>query len=103
MSLSIVISCEQPFPYGTCAARFHTSATTEAEAYAAAERAGWNAGRGTDRCPGHAPRPRRRSGPPGGNNPQTPLAPGDQEAVAEFKDYFKRRAAGAPPAAPHTT
>ncbi|MFC8859304.1 hypothetical protein [[Kitasatospora] papulosa] len=61
MSLTIVISCEQPLPYGTCAARHSTGATTEAEAYAAATRAGWDAGRGSDRCPGHTAIPRTTS------------------------------------------
>lgn len=96
MSLSIVVSCERSVPYGTCAARLPTGATTEAEAYAVAARAGWDAGRGTDLCPAHSPRRSRGSGPRCGNNPNTQLSPSDQQAVADFKAYLKRRATPSP-------
>ncbi|MFD5041986.1 hypothetical protein ACFWNI_33590 [Streptomyces sp. NPDC058377] len=103
MSLGIVVSCDRPFPYGICAARLSTGARTEAEAYEVAARAGWAAGgAGTDLCPAHAARRTPSAGPRCGNNPNARLSPGDAQAVADFKAYLKRRAAGAP-AAPHTT
>jgi hypothetical protein len=53
----MVVSCDDSGPYGTCAARLHTGASTEAEAYEAAARAGWDAGGGFDLCPPHRYRP----------------------------------------------
>ncbi|MEU8704178.1 hypothetical protein [Streptomyces sp. NPDC048565] len=104
MSLGIVVSCDRSVPYGICAALLHTGARTEAEAYAVAARAGWAAGgAGADLCPAHAPRRPRRGGPRCGNNPGVQLSPGDAQAVADFRAYLKRRAAGAPAAAPHTS
>ncbi|WP_406420875.1 hypothetical protein [Streptomyces sp. NBC_00842] len=63
MSLSIVVNCDRSVPYGTCAARLHTGAATEAEAYEAAERAGWDVGGGHDFCPAHSHRPTRLTPP----------------------------------------
>lgn len=68
MSLGIVVYCESSHRYGTCAALLYTGARTEAEAYEAAARAGWDVGRGRDYCPGHSHRPRP-------THPPTPLRP----------------------------
>lgn len=89
MSLGLVVSCDVSDRYGTCGQYLPTGSGTEAEAYETARRAGWDAGRGVDRCPGHAP---RRAGPPCGNNPRARLTPSDQQAVADFKAYLQRRA-----------
>ncbi|MFE4691724.1 hypothetical protein ACFRH6_16895 [Streptomyces sp. NPDC056749] len=53
LSVSVVVSCDLSGPYGTCARQLHSGAATEAEAYEAAVRAGWDAGGGIDLCPGH--------------------------------------------------
>ncbi|MFS0698325.1 hypothetical protein, partial [Streptomyces nitrosporeus] len=92
VSLSIVVRCDVSGPYGTCGRYLPTGAADEAEAYAAARRAGWDAGRGADRCPGHAARRTgRSSGPPCGNNPRTQLTPGDRQAVTEFMTYLQNK------------
>ncbi|MFJ3705053.1 MULTISPECIES: hypothetical protein [unclassified Streptomyces] len=96
MSLFMVVSCDRPVPYGTCAARLHTGVSTEAEAHQVAERAGWQVGGTTYLCPGCAPRRTPSRGPRCGNNPNTVLSLGDQEAVADFKAYLRRRANGGP-------
>lgn len=96
MSIGIVVGCDRSMQYGTCAAVFHTGATTEAEAYEVARRAGWEIG-APDYCPAHAPRRAGRGGPRCGNSPRTGLAPGDQQAVADFKSYLLRRAVGEQP------
>ncbi|MGA5472556.1 hypothetical protein ACPCUK_27755 [Streptomyces arboris] len=60
MSLHLVISCDTSFGLiGTCGAYLPTGTADEAEAYAAARRAGW--GVDPDRCPGHVYRPRPTS------------------------------------------
>jgi hypothetical protein len=82
VSLHIVVNCERSVPYGTCAARLYTGAATEAEAFAVAERAGWDVNGTPHYCPAHAPRRTARRGPPCGNNPQ---------AVTDFKTYLKKR------------
>ncbi|MEV7959321.1 hypothetical protein ACIO6T_41315 [Streptomyces sp. NPDC087532] len=56
MSIGIVVHCDRSGQYGTCAAQLHTGASTEADAYAAAERAGWDVNGTPDLCPVHAPR-----------------------------------------------
>ncbi|MFJ6438513.1 hypothetical protein [Streptomyces sp. NPDC091416] len=93
MSASVVILCERSGRYGTCAAQHHAGTADEDQARKSAEAAGWST-RGPDLCPAHAPR--RRGGPPCGNNPNTRLTPGDQAAVAEFLAYLKRRAERTP-------
>ncbi|MFF7012250.1 hypothetical protein ACFY9Y_22240 [Streptomyces fimicarius] len=59
MSRYLVICCEAPQPYGRCGAYLPTGTADEAEATAAAIRAGWSTS--PDRCPGHTFRPRTTS------------------------------------------
>ncbi|MET9096204.1 hypothetical protein ABZX72_29415 [Streptomyces cyaneofuscatus] len=57
MSLALTVRCDTSFgQVGTCGAYLPTGTADEAEAYAAARRAGW--GVAPDRCPGHVYRPR---------------------------------------------
>ncbi|MFS0698313.1 hypothetical protein, partial [Streptomyces nitrosporeus] len=92
VSLSIVVRCDVSGPYGTCGRYLPTGAADEAEAYEVARRAGWDAGRGADRCPGHAARRTgRSSGLPCGNNRRAHLGDGDRRAVAEFMTYLQNR------------
>ncbi|MFC8658481.1 hypothetical protein ACFUCT_25240 [Streptomyces parvus] len=59
MSRYLVICCEASQPYGRCGVYLPTGTADEAEANAAAVRAGWTTN--PDRCPGHTFRPRTTS------------------------------------------
>lgn len=60
MSTRITIHCDTMWRYGSCGAQLLTDATTIDEAYAEAERRGWNINGVPDHCPacsGRGPQP----------------------------------------------
>lgn len=56
MTARITIYCDQASRYGTCTAQLFTDTSDEDEAYAAAERLGWDINGTPDHCPTHSGR-----------------------------------------------